>query len=70
MSTRLVTILILVAVTLGLIGWDVYAAIQPVSGSTISEVFLGFARQHPVLPFAFGVLGGHLCWPQTVKGDG
>ena len=64
MSARLWTIGILVGVTLLLIVWDVYAATNKERGDTISEVVLGFARRHPVIPFLLGVLMGHLLWPQ------
>lgn len=71
---RWVTIGILVATTLALIGWDIYVAVaesgqgnDPDAGGTISEVVLGFARNHPVVPFAFGVLMGHFFWPQRSK---
>ncbi len=64
--TRRVTIGILVATALLLIAWDVYAYLAAGSEATISRVTLGFARQHPVLPFAVGVLMGHLFWPQKV----
>jgi hypothetical protein len=58
-----VTISILVAVALILIAWDVYVAVNAEEGDTISEVLL-FVSRHPVLPFVFGVLAGHLFWPQ------
>lgn len=71
---RWVTLGILVAVTLLLVGWDVYVAVaeagrgnDPAAGGTISEVVLGYARRHPVLPFSLGVLMGHFFWPQ--RGD-
>ena len=64
MSARLWTIGILVGVTLLLIVWDVYAATNKAGDDTISEVVLGFARRHPVIPFLLGVLMGHLLWPQ------
>ena len=64
MNARLWTIGILVGVTLLLIVWDVYAATNKERDDTISEVVLGFARRHPVIPFLLGVLMGHLLWPQ------
>lgn len=62
--TRKITISILVAVAVLLIGWDIYVAITPAPGDTISEITLAFAQRHPVIPFAIGVLCGHLLWPQ------
>lgn len=49
----------------GLIGWDVYAA-SSMDQPTISALILFYTRMHPVLPFSFGVLMGHLFWPQQV----
>jgi hypothetical protein len=65
--SKKVTISILITVAVLLIGWDIYVAISPPSGDTISEVILGFSRKHPVVGFAFGVLMGHLLWPQRIE---
>lgn len=67
-KTRWRTSWILAIIVLALIGWDVYAAFFTGGvGGTISEVVLGFARKHPIVPFLFGVVSGHLLWPQEVK---
>jgi hypothetical protein len=58
-----VTISILIACALLLIGWDIYVAVNKDDGDTISEVLL-WVGKHPVIPFAFGVVMGHLFWPQ------
>lgn len=63
-NTRKVTISILVAAVLALIAWDVVVAMNPTPGDTISEITLAFAMRHPALPFAVGVVCGHLFWPQ------
>jgi hypothetical protein len=59
-----VTISILIAVALLLIGWDIYVAANKDSGDTISEILL-WTSQRPILPFTMGVLMGHLFWPQN-----
>mgnify|MGYP001567027821 CR=1 len=64
--TRKITIGILIAITIALIGWDVWVYLEPTRDDTISEVFLWFSA-HPVLPFAFGVLSGHLMWSQNAR---
>ena len=51
----------IVAVALGV--WDLYA--RRFAEGTISEIFLSSAKQSPLLPFLFGVLCGHLFWPQV-----
>ena len=67
--TRKTTIAILVVATLLLISWDIWVYLEPTPGDTISEVLLKYARPHPVIPFAFGVLMGHLFWPQRERAD-
>lgn len=63
--TRWITIALLVAFTLALICWDVVAQVTvPDSSATISRIVLGWAQQHPALPFALGVVMGHLLWSQ------
>jgi hypothetical protein len=62
-KNKWITIGILVVVTALLIGWDIWVAVNNEEGDTISEILL-WVGEHPVLPFAFGVLMGHLFWPQ------
>lgn len=64
MHMRRKTVWILVVVSVGLIVWDLYAMRHP--QDTISRVILS-ASHHPILPFSFGVLMGHLFWAQRVK---
>lgn len=67
MTDRLWTLVILGGCALLLIAWDVYVAFfnrEPNAKDTISGIVLGFARRHPLVPFAFGVLMGHFFWPQ------
>lgn len=66
-KTRFATTWILVLVSALLIAWDLYA--RQYDSGTISEVTLTWVRAHPILPFALGILGGHLCWPQLEKSD-
>jgi len=61
------TEIILGAVTLSLIGWDIWLACNEVAGDTISQTLLALARQYPSVPFVAGVLMGHLWWPQRVR---
>ena len=55
------------AVTVGLTVWDIVVASNDTDGDTISEIILGFAGDWPILAVAFGVLAGHLFWPQAKK---
>lgn len=62
-TARWKTLAVLGGVALALIGWDVYLALAEPSGDTISKTLLAFGQDHPVVPFAFGTLMGHLFWP-------
>jgi hypothetical protein len=64
---RLLTqaILLVVAALLG--AYDVYAIITSGYDASVSMVILDWSRRAPVLPFAFGILSGHLFWPQSIK---
>ena len=67
-KTRWRTTWVLAIIILAIIGWDVYAAFgTPGAGDTVSEVLLSLARKHPIVPFIFGVVSGHVLWPQEVK---
>ena len=60
----MVTELVLIVLTVALVAWDIYLAIDDTRGNTISQVIWRTARRHPVLAFAIGVLCGHLLLPQ------
>lgn len=60
MTTKQITVLAIYATTLALIAWDVYVGNNGTTGDTITEVMRSQARAHPILPFAVGVLIGHL----------
>ena len=55
--------LALLALHLVVGAWDIYATFWLPPGSTVSWVLQGWCRHWPVLPFAMGVLAGHLLWP-------
>ena len=62
------TIAIMAVTALVLIGWDIYVAFfnrTPNEKDTISGILLGWSKRVWVLPYAFGVLGGHLFVPRT-----
>lgn len=61
---KTLTIIILLAVTSGLIIYDAVAFLHVGNEATISRVLLGAAHDWPLIPFLFGFLMGHLFWPQ------
>lgn len=68
-KTRFQTAWVIVAVVVVLIGWDIYAFKAADPDGTISEVILGAAKRHTIVPFLFGVLMGHFFWPQVENGQ-
>lgn len=43
--------------------WDIYAAIEPTPGDTISKVSLEYFYKHPIYPIVIGELIGHISCP-------
>jgi len=64
---RGVTKIVIIAVVVGLIGYDIFVVVEPTEGDTISEVTLSWAWQSAFVPFALGVLGGHFTWPRKAS---
>lgn len=60
-----VTVWIIFAVAGLLIFWDVYAGANSDKGDTITEIIRAAAARHPIIPFALGVVMGHLFWSGT-----
>jgi hypothetical protein len=52
-----------------LIVWDIWAYATVGGEATISAVLLDNSKRYPMIPFGFGVLMGHLAWPQIRKDD-
>ncbi len=51
--------------TAGLIVWDIVVAANRESGDTISEIMLAWSSDLWTIPIAWGVLTGHLMWPDA-----
>ena len=67
MDNKMITTILLIAASVLLIAWDIYVAVAPPKGDTISEIVLHIATHHPIIPFAIGVICGHLFWSQHLK---
>lgn len=65
MPTRFTSAWIIALTAVGLIGWDLYAAVSPTQ-PTLSAVVLHYAHKYMLIPFAGGVLSGHFFWPQQI----
>ena len=44
--------------------WDGFAYLTWGPPATISKLLLSWAQEHPIIAFLFGVIFGHLFWPQ------
>jgi len=65
MTARDCTIIVMGIATIAVIAWDVYVAFfNRVDNSvdTISGITLGWSKRIWALPYAVGVLSGHLFW--------
>ncbi len=64
---RRATVFFVVAVTVVVVLYDVAAVLMGGVDATVSRVLLTESGRHPWIPFLFGVLCGHLFFPQRVK---
>lgn len=66
---------IFIAATIGvIIIYDVWVAVAGGTGTTVSHELITWAYRYPILPFALGVVFGHLFWrmpstPDTAEHD-
>ena len=49
--------------------WDVYHVMRGQHYNTISATFYDWSIAYPIFPFIFGVIAGHVFWPNEVKGQ-
>jgi len=63
MTTRTITLWAMLGATVAILGYDVVVATNDVTGDTISEISRDLASAWFSLPFAWGVVVGHLFWP-------
>lgn len=66
-TTRKITIFLIFAVFTLAVGWDVIVYTNKTPGDEISPIMAGWSWRHPWIPFAWGVLTGHLFWPRKMR---
>lgn len=59
-----ITLIVIIATIAVLIGYDIFAAVTGGMDATISAVLLKWSKEYLVIPFAAGLLCGHLFWSQ------
>jgi hypothetical protein len=68
--TKKVTVILIFAAIIVLVGWDIYAAANAHKGDTISEIVFAASLKRPMIPFTVGFICGHLFWPQSKPKSG
>lgn len=68
-NKKKITLGVMAFATAALIGWDIVVAANREKGDTISEILLRSSRTVPIIAAAWGILTGHLFWPQRVKDE-
>lgn len=66
MKGRQLTVIVLFAALTVLIGYDVIIIYWRGYEATISWTMLAFAKDYPIVPFALGILFGHLYFPNQM----
>lgn len=67
LKLRVITKIILISFVIILSMYDIWALIFGGVDATISRIVLSYAKDYPIIPFAFGVVCGHLFWSQKEK---
>lgn len=66
MKTPIITTIIVLAVTLGLIGYDIWVVVEDTPNDTISWIVLSNSLKHPIIAWLWGGLSGHLFWNMKI----
>lgn len=66
MTWRTATVALLAVLPFVVIAYDAIAAWRGGGAATISDVVLAVSLRRPIIPFAVGVLCGHLFFSQSV----
>lgn len=61
--TPIILALVLLALLTAIGVYDVLVSYRVIPGCTVSSVIHDWSQQFPVMPFAIGLLIGHLLWP-------
>lgn len=64
MSARIWLLVLLLMIHLAVAAWDIWAVVRGTPADTISKTFYDWASAYPIFAFMFGVLTGHVFWPQ------
>lgn len=64
---KIITAWFIVIIIFTCIFYDIYIGINYGTASTISWVTWTTAKNYPIIPFAAGILCGHLFWTQQTK---
>lgn len=67
MSLRKITKIIIIAIAIALIVYDIFVYIYGGGLTTISNVILSWSTKWPFINSATFFLMGHLFWPQKIK---
>jgi hypothetical protein len=68
-KAKKITIGVMAVAAAALIGWDIVVAANNTKGDTISEILLKSSKKVPIVATAWGILTGHLFWPQRRRED-
>lgn len=61
------TLLLVIAVIVTLVVYDLLAVERGRWEATVSWTMLRLAQKYPIVAFALGVVFGHLFWPQRME---
>jgi len=65
-TTSVIMAAVIHVIILAVVAWDLYVSYTGRPDQMVSYIVAGWARVWPMLPFATGVLIGHLFWCQRM----
>lgn len=68
-KAKKITLGVMATAAIALVGWDVVVAANDQKGDTVSEILFRSSRRVPLIAAAWGILTGHLFWPQRAGRD-
>jgi hypothetical protein len=62
-TTKMFILMVVILITI----YDIVAYLEGGNEVTISGWFWEHSKRYPIIPFAWGVISGHLFWVRTVR---
>jgi len=63
-AARIWLLVVLLGIHIAVAAWDIWAVASGRPDDTVSHTFLDWSTSYPIFAFVFGIVCGHVFWPQ------